>query len=145
MVGIMGLGVASAVLFPSSQSGTSTPLEDIPSAPQSPPIACEEIGPKLLESLATSLTVQGSGTIRGARAVRSSAHANAYYVAAEIGGPGMKSAVGLWATNSITDPDLLYSVNNMAITFSEWGDGRRTDAAFSASDPGARAALACAG
>ena len=114
-----------------------------PTAP--PPIACEEVGPALTEALATSLTVQDGGTIRGARAVRSNRHINAYYVAAEIDGPGLEYAgdVGLWATNSLTDPDLLYSVDDVARSFSAWGDGRSTLSAFSASDPGAIAALAC--
>ena len=115
-------------------------------SPAPPPIACEEVGPALTEALATSLTVQGGGTIRGARAVRSNRHNNAYYVAAEIDGPGLESAgdVGLWATNSLTDPDLLYTVDNVARAFSSLGDGRSTPSAFSASDPGAVAALACA-
>ena len=102
------------------------------SPPAPPPIACEEVGPALTQALATSLTVQGGGTIRGARAVRSNRHINAYYVAAEIDGPGLESAgdVGLWATNNLTDPDLLYSVDNVAREFSSLGDGRSTQYAF---------------
>ena len=147
VLGVIGLGFVSAVLSPSDTStGSSTPLEDIQDAPQPTSIACEELGPALTEALATSLTVQGGGTIRSARAARSDAHERAYYVTAEIDGPGLESTgdVGLWATNSLTDPGLIFSVNSMAREFSSWGDGRSTQAAFSASDAGAVAALSCA-
>ena len=56
VLGIVGLGILSAVLTPGEEpsGGSSTRLEDIRDAPEPTSIMCEELGPALTEALATS-------------------------------------------------------------------------------------------
>lgn len=107
------------------------------------PIACLDVSPALVEAIESGLNVTGGGSIGRAAAVRSGAHQNAFYVAAEIRGAGIDGTIGVWATNNLDAQGMLYSVDGYANEFSDWGDGRTTDAAFSMSDPGAREARTC--
>lgn len=56
---------------------------------------------------------------------------------------GRAGEVAVWASNRLDGTGLIYSVNNFALSFSDWGDGGRTQAGFSMSDDGAREAVAC--
>lgn len=119
---------------------TATPVPPTPT----PASRCQPAPAILLDSIAEGLTVNGGGDLSNGWTVRSDDYQQAYFVAAEITGPGMDGSVGLWVTNNIDSPGLLYSVNGMAKEFSQWGDGANTAAAFSQSADGAREALACA-
>jgi len=69
-----------------------------------------------------------------------------YFIAAEIQGAGMDSAdeIALWASNSLEPGQgLIYAVDALANEFSEWPDGRKTGAAFSTRDDGAKEAIQC--
>lgn len=119
---------------------TSTPPEAVPARPA---VTCEPVPQNLRDLIGETLTVQGGGSIGRAGAVRSGAHANAYFVAAEIQGPGMDDAVGTWATNRLDGTGMILSVDGTAKEFSVLPDGARTAAAFSMADPGAREARGC--
>jgi hypothetical protein len=76
--------------------------------------------------------------------VRSGDYEKAYFVAADIEGPGLDGRqVGVWVTDDLGSGGLTYSVNDVAKEFSVWGDGGKTDAQFSMVDSGARAAETC--
>lgn len=120
-------------------------FSDDSAPPTDPAVNCEVVSPRLIAAIVDGLTVQGGGSISGAGAVRSGAHQRAWYVAARITGAGMDGAIGVWATNDLDNPGLLFSVDNIANEFSTWGDGRTTDAEFSMSDPGARESRNCVG
>ena len=96
--------------------------------------------------IAEGLTVDGGGSLRYAQAVRSSEFDSVWFVAAEIDGAGIEADgdVGVWATNDLSD-GLIFSVNALAREFSDWGDGGRTDAAFSMANDGAEEARDCVG
>jgi hypothetical protein len=117
----------------------------LPTEIDSPSLAasCEPVSDELVAAIAGGLTVQGGGSIVRAVAVRSGSHENAWYVAAQIEGPGLEGTIGVWATNRLDATGTLFSVDNIANEFSSWGDGRTTDAAFSSSDPSAAAARRC--
>jgi hypothetical protein len=55
--------------------------------------------------------------------------------------------IGVWATNNIDEAGggLIFSVNEVAKEFSDWGDGSLTDARTSMTDDGAEEARDCIG
>lgn len=125
--------MASAAPTPTRRPATPTPAS-----------RCQPAPAILLDSIAEGLTVNGGGDLRNGWTVHSNDFQKAYFVAAEITGSGMGGSVGLWVTNDPNNPTMLFSVNTMAKEFSQWGDGTKTDAAFSQADDGAREALDCA-
>lgn len=107
---------------------------------------CVVVRPVILRAIEEGLTVSGGGSLRNGRAVRSRDFERAYFVAAEIQGAGMEGRgdIGVWVTNRLNEARGFFSVNGSANEFSDWGDGGRTDAAFSMSDDGASEAEECA-
>jgi hypothetical protein len=79
--------------------------------------------------------------------VRSSDYKQVYFVAAELDGSGLSGSgdVAVWATNNIRQTRAVYAVNVFARDFSDWFDGRRTQAQISLADDGAREAQQCVG
>jgi hypothetical protein len=51
--------------------------------------------------------------------------------------------IGTWATNSLEDEGLIFAVDGLANEFSDWGDGRETDAQLSLADDGAEESREC--
>lgn len=120
----------------------------ISDAPRTTPVVladCLDPSPHLLELIESTLEVDGGGSLGQAKAMRSSAHTNAFYVAARINGPGMDGVVGIWATNQLDGSGLIFAVGGMANAFSSLGDGGTTRAAFSRNDRGAVGAERCLG
>ncbi len=74
-------------------------------------------------------------------AVRDPAHAKAYYVAIKLAGDEVDGKVALWATNSLTLPASIRSVDRVAEVVSGWPEGRSEG--FTLTDPAAEAAKAC--
>jgi hypothetical protein len=115
------------------------------STPTAATIDCQLAGKALLTSIATGLTVSGGGDLIQGWTVRSTDHQNAYYVAAQITGPGISSPIaGIWATNRLDGTGLILSVDAFAKEFSDWADGGLTDAALSIADEGADRVRQCA-
>lgn len=124
-------------------AATDTP---IPATATPEPVAtrCQPADPALLAAIAAGLTVDGGGDLRNGWTVRSSDFEKVYFVAAEITGAGMNGTVGLWATNDPAGAGMIFAVDGLANEFSDWADGRKTDAAFSTFNDGAREAIDCA-
>ena len=107
---------------------------------------CEDAALIAAEGISFGLTVSGGGSLRDAMAVKSNDYVNAFFIAAEIDGPGLEGEgdIGVWVSNSLEPGGgVIYAVDGMANEFTDWGDGRRIDAAFSASDDGAQEAKKC--
>jgi hypothetical protein len=111
-------------------------------------IECLPVPTALISTIESTLTVRGGGTLRSARAVRSGSHRSAYFVSAEIDGPGMEGdgEIGTWfATNLSGGSGIILSVPHVATAFSRLGDASKTDADATLSDPGARESQRCVG
>ena len=117
----------------------------VPEAPAPLPAACLTPSRQLIENIASGLNVDGGGSLSDSGATKSGSHANAFFVAARINGPGMGGDMGVWATNQLDGSGMIFSVDNMAQAFSVFPDGGRTQAAFSMADPGARQSRDCVG
>lgn len=77
------------------------------------------------------------GLTTGATAsVKSNDFRNIYFVAAELLGPGLDGAVGVWAMNDNAD-SMIFSVDAIADEFSGYPRGSRTQAGISMADDGA--------
>lgn len=124
---------------PATRAAPSTAAA--PTVPPSP--ACEGVTGTLLTNLSEGLTVTGGGRVSRATAVKSGAHAEAYFVAGIIEGSGLDHTVAVWATNRLDGSGVIFSVDAFAKEFSVWPDGGRSAAGFSMSDPGASEARAC--
>jgi hypothetical protein len=106
---------------------------------------CSPASPALLSAISQGLTVQGGGTLQAGYTVKSADYEKVWMVAAEINGAGMDGVgdVGLWATNDLNGAGMIFAVDGMANEFSDWADGRATDAQLSISDDGASEAKEC--
>lgn len=110
------------------------------------PANCLRVPQALLQTIGDGLTVRAGGSLSEGRAHRSGAHRNAYFVAAEIDGPGLEGSgdIGVWfVSGSLRDPGFILAVPHIATEFSEWGDASQTDAAATMSDAGARESREC--
>ena len=83
--------------------------------------------------------IENGFRIRNAHTARSDAHQNAFFVAAELVGPGANGEVAVWLhLRTPQDPGLLMSVDGYAKEFSDWPDASRTRAEATMSDKPAR-------
>lgn len=111
-----------------------------------PPQGCVDVPRQLLDDIASTLTVDGGGSLREGRAHRSGAHQRAFFVAAEVVGPGLEETgnIGVWlVSGSLSSPGLLLAVDGTANAFSGLPNAGRTDAGSTMADPGAREAREC--
>lgn len=145
VVAIIGNGAPSATPADQSTPAVAAATATRRAATPTPASRCQPAPAILLDSIAEGLTVTGGGGLRNGWTVRSDDYQKAYFVAAEITGEGMGGSVGVWVTNDPASPGSILSVNAFANEFSDWGDGRSTDAAFSLSSDGAQEAIVCAG
>jgi hypothetical protein len=89
---------------------------------------------------------QRTGGIKLTRAfaVKSTEHANAYYIAARFTAPGVDEQTGVWASNSLTPGQgIILAVDGFAKEFTDWGDADKTDAGMTSADKGAKKAEDC--
>lgn len=92
--------------------------------------------------------IDANNSVRQAYAVKSKDYENVYFVAAKIYGEGLPEdgyGPGVWVINGDpSKPGITMSVNGAALSFSDWGDGTKSDAHVSMNDDGAREAENCA-
>lgn len=105
---------------------------------------CEDVSRDMVESMESGLT--GNVTLSEAAAVKSDDFNKAWFIAAEIDGPGLegKGDVGVWMSNSL-DPGsgVTMAVDAVAQEFSDWPDADKTDAGASMAHDGARESRDC--
>ena len=102
---------------------------------------CQPASSKLLDTIASGLTVDGGSLTDGHR-VKSDVD-NAWYVAAVIRGEGRDGTdVGVWATDNPSGNAPIFSVNSVAEELSEWAAGG-ADAPGSVDDDAAAQAESC--
>lgn len=140
--------VAQAAPTQAPEPTVAATVEPPTDAPTEEPVAdsrCEPVDDALVTALGEGLTVEG-GSLRHAQAVKSSDYEEVWFVAADIQADGLEGSddIGIWATNSLTMGEgIVYSVDEVAKEFSDWGDGGQTDAQLSANDDGAQEARGC--
>ncbi len=129
---------------------TTAPEIAEPTAVPKPTFDCITVAQSTIDAINTGVTaVEPGNSITEAYAIKAGERENAYFVAAAITGDGLNTgdAQALWVTNDdvTVDPHsgLVFSVNGGALAFSDWGDGTKTDAAFSSTEDGAQDALDC--
>lgn len=81
----------------------------------------------------------------GFQAVKSGDYENAYFVAAELDGPGLNDDgdVAVLFTNRIDEVGVIMAVNEVAKAFFVWPDADGTDADATMERDGAEAAVDC--
>lgn len=117
-----------------------------PAEVRQPPVTCLTVPAGIVSDITGGLTVGGGGSLRGARAVRSGSHRNAYFVSADIQGSGMNDSkdVGTWiVSGTLANPGTYASVNSYANEFSVFPNAGRQRSSASMSDPGARESARC--
>lgn len=98
--------------------------------------------------IAQGLTVTGGGSLRGAQAVKSNDQPNAWFLAADIQGPGLEGPtdIAVWGVGgSVSDLGSVSGIlwaNVTAHEFSDWGSAMQS-AMWSPSTDGIREAEAC--
>ena len=105
---------------------------------------CEAVPAHTVLAIEEGLTVNGGGSLRAARMVRSADFERVWFVAADLQGPGLNGPadIGVWATNNQGATGSSYfAVDGVAKEFSDWGDaGGR----FSLAADGVRESRDCA-
>lgn len=99
-----------------------------------------------VEWIANGLTVPGNASLRNARAVRSGVHADAYFVSADIEGPGFEGpghVITWFVTNLNGSAGIVNSVDDLAKEFTDWPDASKTAAVATMSDEGASESRRC--
>lgn len=143
LLAVIVIGVIVALLG----DGYEAPTTDGRVAPTTPMAraACLDVPRATLDQIEAGLDVSGGGALRRGKAVSSGAHRNAYFVAAEIDGPGLEGEgdVGLWLVTSLESGGMILAVPHTATEFSIFPDASTTDARARRSDPGAREAEDC--
>ena len=136
--------VAVALVLLASACGGGGGQE--PSTDEGGEAHCQNVPKAVVKAIRTGLTVEGGGSLRSVQAVKSKDFKSVYFVSADIEGPGLEGTddVATWATNRLKVGGLIYSVNEVAKEFSDWGDGGETDAQFSMDDHGAEESQVCA-
>jgi hypothetical protein len=110
---------------------------------------CMRVPRGLVEAIETGLTVEGGGRLMNARAVKSNDFKRVYFISADIEGPGLEGPnpdeIGTWSKSGPlrVGDGLIYAVDATANEFSDWGDGRKTDAELSMEDDGAEESKDC--
>jgi hypothetical protein len=108
---------------------------------------CEKVPPGLVKAIESGLTVTGGGSLTEAWAVKSEDFKRVYFVSADIDGPGLEGTddIGTWAKSGPlrVGRGLILAVDAVANEFSDWGDGRTTDAQLSMSNDGAEESTDC--
>lgn len=141
--------VAQDTAAPESESPPATQQPEEPEERDEPgeeESRCRKVPTAVVDAISTGLEVEGGGKLRGARAVRSDDFERAYFVSADIQGPGLEGSddIATWTTNRLGEGGLIYAVGGLANEFSDWGDGGETDAGFSLEDDGAEESIECA-
>ncbi len=115
-MGVAALAMIAAIACEETGSGSSS---------GSTAVSCRTVGASVVSAIEETLTVDGGGTLRSARAVKSNDFNNVWMLAADIQGPGLDGTgdIGVWAVNSLTSVGLTYSANNVARAFSQIGPG----------------------
>ena len=91
----------------------------------------------LIDDISSGL--QKGFTLRHVYTAHSKVHKRAYFIAGELVGPGASGQVAVWWRTGVPEGGgLLFSVNEYAKGFSDFGDGSTTKAAVTMSDPPAR-------
>jgi len=107
---------------------------------------CQPAPAVLVNAISSSLTITGGGSMRSANAVKSADFEKVWFVSADLEGSGLEGGgdIATWATNDLTGSGSIFAVDAVANEFSQWADGRTTDARFSLSDDGVQASRDCA-
>jgi hypothetical protein len=101
---------------------------------------CESVNASMIDAIAEGMS---GTTLSRAEAVKSGDFDSVWFIAGIV--EGSNKNPGLWASNDITQAraGLIYSVNDVALEVSDWGNGTTTDAALSPNDDGAQEAIDC--
>lgn len=138
---LVGCGGSVAVASTTPSEGPAATATPTPGADES---RCLAVSAQKLESI-LPLTASGGGTLRDAYAVKSLDFSKVWFIAAEMdfaGGEG-DGEIGVWATNDLEPVVGFFSVNGLALEFTDWADGPSSDAQLSMSDDGASEAEEC--
>jgi hypothetical protein len=126
---------------------TTTRAEPPPATTADESSRCKKVPPGLVKAIESGLTVTGGGKLTNAWAVKSEDFKRVYFISADIDGTGLEGPddIGTWAKSGPlrVGGGLILSVDSVANEFSDWGDGRKTDAQLSISDDGAEESQDC--
>jgi len=107
---------------------------------------CENVSENIVADIESGLEINGGGSLRRVKAVKSTDFSSLYFISADLEGAGLESTddIATFATNKLDGTGMIFTVNHTAQTFSVWPFGPNTKAGMSMSDDGAAQSQACA-
>jgi len=106
---------------------------------------CEGVPQTVISNIESGLKINGCGSLRNAKAVKSNDFSSVYFVSANLKGDGLEDNdnIATFAVNNLDGSGLIFSVNYVAKEFSDWSFGPDTSANISMSDDGAYESANC--
>lgn len=83
------------------------------------------------------------GSLVDAKAVKMPDRKNVYAVAVKFSAEGVGDQVGVWASNSLTDPGAIFALDSFAQQFSDYTKGSVPSVDIQSTDPAVSAAKSC--
>jgi hypothetical protein len=153
---LVGLGV---VVFMGLCVALIPPLDEEPAQEESraesggamASVQCIEVSRAMLNVIESGLDIAGDGGLSRGMAVKSDDYpmeawvGDLWFIAADFRGPGMDGQHGVWGTNKANadDTGMIFAASPYAVEFSQWGDGRQTDAEIGPGKHGYEEAQEC--
>jgi hypothetical protein len=127
-----------------SETGRQTNAQDRADTGVEDGGSCQDVSATKVTQISEGLISFGS-EITNAQAVKSNDFDNAYFISAELEGPGVEGSgdIATWVSNSLRPTESIYSVDGVAKEFSNWVEGDKTAASFSIGDHGAQESRDC--
>lgn len=106
---------------------------------------CLDVPDTILERLNSGLNINGGGSIRNVKAVKSDTFSSVYFISGDLEGSGLEgsSDIATFATNKLDYTGLTLSVDAVAVEFSDWPDVKTTNLGVSIGDDGYSESRAC--
>jgi len=101
-------------------------------------VECLSVPDVIVDRLNSGLNINGGGSIRNLKAVKSTDFESIYFISGDLQGAGLEGSgdIATFATNKLDYTGLTLSVDTVAVEFSDWPDVSTTNLGVSRSNKG---------
>jgi hypothetical protein len=106
---------------------------------------CMSVPADVIARIESGLTVDGGGSLRNVKAVKSNDFESVYFISGDLQGSGLEgdNDIATFSTNQLDYSGMTFSVDAVADEFSDWPLGSGTSFNLRMSDDGARESREC--
>ena len=106
---------------------------------------CENVPSFIISNIESGLEIEGGGSLKNAKAVKSNDFSSIYFISADLDGTGLEGDrdIATFATNKLDSAGLIFSIDHIAKEFSVFPFGKDTKTNITMSDDGAAESANC--